>query len=316
MRNHPSPAAELASAPLPTHHDGAMTIPPPDGSRDRRIEDPTNLWLIHPAARSLLSSCVSAGVSANVVSVAGLLLGIVAAGCYAHWTQPLWVLAGLALSIAWLVADGLDGMIARATGTASATGRFLDGVCDHGVFIIIYVTLATTLGDGVSWALAIGAGACHIIQSALYEGERARFHRRARGTALAARAEVPAGSPWLLRGYDRLAALPGRLGLPFEQLLARSPQPGLLGARYAARAVPAMRVQSLLSANMRVWLIAAACLLGNPRLFWSAEIVLLSLVAAAGLILHRRAERLFLQSTIAARGEWAPALPTIPTRDR
>lgn len=293
-----------------------MTVPPPDGSRDRRIEDPTNLWLIHPAARSLLSSCISARISANIVSVAGLLLGIGAAWCYAHWTQPLAVMAGLALSAAWLVADGLDGMIARATGTASATGRFLDGLCDHGVFIIIYVTLASTLGDGVSWALAIGAGACHIIQSAFYEGERARFHRRARGVALLTPPAAPPGSPWLVRGYDRLAAMPGRLGRRFEQVLARAPIPAALGARYAVRAVPAMRVQSLLSANMRVWLIAAACLLGDPRLFWWAEIVVLSLVAAAGLILHRRAERIFLQSTAAARGDWASALPTISTRDR
>jgi len=129
-------------------------------------------------------------------------------------------------------------------------------------------------------------------------------------------ADAPAGSPWLVRGYDRLAGLPGRVGMGFEQILARSPNPGVLGARYAARAVLAMRVQSLLSANMRVWLIGAACLLGNPRLFWWAEILLLSLVAAAGLILHRRAERLFLQSTAAARGDWSPALPTVSTRDR
>ena len=293
-----------------------MTVSPPDGSRDRRIEDPTNLWLIHPAARALLSPCIAAGIPANAVSVAGLLLGIGAAACYAHWTQPVAVLAGLALSVAWLIADGLDGMIARATGTASATGRFLDGVCDHGVFIIIYMTLAGTLGDVVSWTLAITAGACHIIQSALFEGERARFHRRARGIALLAPPPLVADSPWLVRGYDRLAGLPGRLGPGFEHLLARAPDPVMLGARYAAQAVPAMRIQSLLSANMRVWLIAAACLLGSPRLFWWAEIVVLSLVAAAGLILHRRAERQFLQSTAAARGDWAPALPTVTTRDR
>src|SRR3546814_9333837 len=42
---------------------------------------------------------------------------------------------GLPLSLFWLVADGLDGMIARATGTPSAAGRVLDGLCDHGVFL-------------------------------------------------------------------------------------------------------------------------------------------------------------------------------------
>ena len=292
-----------------------MTVPLPDGSRDRRIEDPTNLLLIHPAARALLAPAVSARIPANAVSVAGLLLGLGAAACFAHWTSAAAVLAGLALAAAWLVADGLDGMVARATGTASATGRFLDGVCDHGVFIVIYLTLATTLGTVGGWVLAIVAGGCHILQSALYEGERARFHRRARGVAAAAVVRA-ADRRRLVRGYDRLAGLPDRLGFRFERLLAASARPAVLGTRYATAAVPAMRLQSLLSANMRVWLIGAACLLHDPRLFWWAEIAVLTPIAIAGLALHRRVERGFHLSAVALRGEpFAPALPTISTRD-
>src|SRR3546814_12492836 len=71
-------------------------------------------------------------------------------------------------------------MIARATGTSSAAGRVLDGICDHGVFICIYVSLAFSLGFA-SWAwLAAVAGLFHAIQSSLYESERARYHRRIR----------------------------------------------------------------------------------------------------------------------------------------
>ena len=292
-----------------------MTVPSSDGSRDRRIEDPTNLWLIHPAARSLLAPVVRAGVPANAVSIAGLLLGVAAAACYARWTSPWAMIAGLLLSAAWLVADGLDGMVARATGTASATGRFLDGVCDHGVFILIYITLAIALGgDAETWTLAVVAGAAHVVQSALYEGERARFHRRARGIAASVPQQAVATPPWLVRGYDRLAGLPGRLGLAFEEQLARAPDPRALALRYAERAVPAMRLQSLLSANVRVWLIATACFLGDPRIFWWTEIVALSLVAVAGLLLHRRVERGFLFHTAAAR-EYPPRLPNLPTRD-
>ena len=43
------------------HCEGLMTTPPPDGSRDRRIEDPSNLWLIHPAGRALLPRASGAG---------------------------------------------------------------------------------------------------------------------------------------------------------------------------------------------------------------------------------------------------------------
>ncbi len=115
--------------------------------------------------------------------IAGLGFGIMAAAAYAQWHDWRFALVGLVLSICWLIADGLDGMVARATNTASAVGRILDGVCDHGVFILIYVVIATSIGTGEGWAWALGAGGAHIVQSSLYEGERARFHRRARGLA-------------------------------------------------------------------------------------------------------------------------------------
>ena len=149
-----------------------MTIPP-DRSRDRRIEDPTNLWIIHPAGRLLLPWFVARAISANAVSVVGLFLGVLAALAYANWHSWPFALAGLLLSIGWLIADGLDGMIARATGTASPLGRALDGLCDHGVFILIYVVLALSIGTVEGWVLACAAGAAHALQSNFYEGERA-----------------------------------------------------------------------------------------------------------------------------------------------
>lgn len=290
-----------------------------DGSRDRRIEDPTNLWLIHPAARALLPWTIAAGIPANAVSMIGLALGIGAALCYAHWTDAAAVLLGLSLSVGWLIADGLDGMVARATGTASALGRFLDGVCDHGVFILIYVAMALSIGTGEGWTLAVIAGAAHIAQSSLFEGERARFHRRVRGIAAPVPTGPAADAPLLMRGYDWLAGLPDRLGLAFERQLARQDRPEGqrhgLAARYARRAVPAMKLQSLLSANVRVALIAIACLAGNPRIFWWSEIVALSLIAAVGIVLHRRVEHDLVAALSPIRGGdgFSPALPT---RDR
>lgn len=291
-----------------------MTVPPPDGSRDRRIEDPTNLWLIHPAARALLPPTLAAGVSANAVSLAGLALGVGAAVCYAHWNSALAVVAGLLLSVAWLIFDGLDGMVARATGTTSPLGRLLDGACDHGVFILIYVSIALTIGTVEGWVLAVTAGAAHIAQSSLYEGERGRFHRRARGIAAPAAPSPSSNASALVRGYDGLAGLPGRLGEPFERMLASRANPLAVGRIYARRALPAMRLQSLLSANVRVWLIALACLAGNPRIFWWAEIVPLSIVAALGLHLHRRVERGFASTHSPIRGG-EPFSPALPTRD-
>ena len=266
-----------------------MTTPPPDGSRDRRIEDPSNLWIIHPAGRALLPRALALGVSANSVSIAGLFLGGAAAFAYAQWDRPAFAVVGLLLSVGWLIADGLDGMIARATGTASALGRALDGLCDHGVFALLYISLALSIGTVEAWALALTAAAAHAVQSSLYEGERARFHRRIRGVALDA-PPVPAGMI-LVRIYDSVAGSLDRMAMPFERRLARDPDPVAFGALYGAAAVPAMRLMSLLTANMRIFAIFVACLAGNPRIFWWVEIVPMTIIVIVGTIAHRRVER-------------------------
>ena len=277
-----------------------MTTPPPDGSRDRRIEDPSNRWIVHPFARVLLPLALRLRVSANSVSVAGLMLGAGAALAYAQ-AVPAAALIGLLLSVGWLIADGLDGMIARATGTASPLGRFLDGLCDHGVFVLIYLALAVSVGTIEGWLLTVAAGIAHGVQSSLYEGERTRFHRRLKGIA-EVEAPSPSANP-LVRWYDALAGSVGRLAMPFEATLATSVRPHDLGRDYAAQAVAPMRLLSLLSANVRVLVIFVACLAGRPAIFWWFEIVALTAIAAIGLVWHRRVEGRFASPANSSRGD-------------
>jgi hypothetical protein len=264
-----------------------MTLLPPDQSRDRRIEDPTNRWLIHPAARLLLPWFVARGISANTVSLCGLVLGALAALAYGRWDAWPFAVVGLLLSIAWLIADGLDGMIARATGTASPLGRALDGLCDHGVFVLIYVVLAWSIGTAEGWLLASLAGAAHAVQSNLYESERTRFHRRCKGLAIAATA--PAGNP-LVRLYDWVAGTLDRFAAPFDEALRQHRDPAQFAAFYGAEAARPMRLMSLLTANVRVLAVFLACLGGDPRLFWWFELVPLTLILLAGLAWHRAVE--------------------------
>jgi phosphatidylglycerophosphate synthase len=266
-----------------------MTRPQPDGSRDLRIEDPSNLWLIHPAGRALLPYALTLGVSANAVSVSGLLLGAGAAVCYARLDDWRFAILGLLLSVGWLIADGLDGMVARATGTASALGRFLDGVCDHGVFALIYIALALRVGTPTGWLLAVVAGSAHAVQSSLYEGERARFQRRAKGIAQPS-IPVPKGNT-LVRLYDTIATSLDRAALSFERRMSRDADPVAFGRAYADAAARVMRWMAWLTANVRVEAIFLACLLGAPQLFWGFEIVVLSGVAFLTITRHRAVER-------------------------
>jgi CDP-diacylglycerol--serine O-phosphatidyltransferase len=279
-----------------------MEPPAPDRSRDRRIEDPTNLWIIHPSARLLLPWFVSRGISANAVSVSGLSLGALAALAYANWNLWPFACIGLLLSIAWLVADGLDGMIARATGTASPLGRYLDGLCDHGVFLSIYVALAASIGTLEAWVLSGCASAVHALQSNLYESERARFHRRCMGIATAPRAS---GHNAVLRMYDQIPGLVDRLAIRFDVVLGRCPNPVQLGAVYGAYAAKPLRLMSMLSANVRVCAIFIACIAGDPALFWWFVLLPLTMVLAMGLSWHRAVESRLIRDARLAPGTFA-----------
>ncbi|TPG43678.1 CDP-alcohol phosphatidyltransferase family protein [Sphingomonas koreensis] len=232
------------------------------------------------------------GISANIVSLAGLTLGAGAAVAYSQWQDWRLAFVALALSVCWLIADGLDGMIARATKTASPFGRILDGLCDHGVFALIYLTLAASIGTAVGWALAIVAATAHAVQSSLYEAERARFHRRLRGAAEPVR-HPSLGNP-LVRFYDAIAGSLDRHAARFDAALRTSGDAAGFGQQYGRAAAPAMKAMSLLSANVRVIAIFLACLAAHPALFWWFEIVPLSLIAIATIAWHRRVERSLL----------------------
>lgn len=260
--------------------------------RDPRIEDPTNLLLIHPASRALLPAALRLRISANAVSVTGLLFGALAGAAYLHWADWRFATIGFLFCICWLVADGLDGMVARATGSASATGRFLDGLCDYGVFMVVQLALAYAIGTLDAFVLGIIASVAHAVQSSLYEGERARYHRRLR-LEPAAGADPPSKYV-LVRTYDSVANSIDRLAAPFDRHMAEAPDRARLVARYREQAAGPMRLQILLTSNARVIAIFLFCLAGDPRMYWWYEITFLSLVAIVGIVWHRRVERLLI----------------------
>ncbi len=265
-----------------------MTLPPPDGSRDPAIDDPTNVWFVHLAGRLLLPLALRLRLPANAISIAGLLLGSGGALAFAYWPDPRMATLGFALCLAWLIADGLDGMVARSTGTASALGRFLDGLCDHVVFLFLYVALALSIGIGDAWMLGLAAGVAHAFQSTLYESERVRFHRRNRGEA--GDGPPPQARNILVRAYDAVAGSLDRAAEPFDRRLASTPDRQGLILAYRRRAIPPLRLMIPLTNNMRVILLYLACLAGDPRLYWWIEIGPLTLIALAGIWWHRRIE--------------------------
>jgi hypothetical protein len=93
-----------------------------------------------------------------------------------------------------------------------------------------------------------------------------------------------------MRLYDRLAGSLDRLAGRFDRALTSASDPRALAGAYGDRAAPALKLMNLLNANARIIALYAACLAGNPMLFWWWTLGPLTLLAAAGLIWHRRIE--------------------------
>jgi phosphatidylglycerophosphate synthase len=256
--------------------------PSPEPARPPEIELPTNRWLIHRLSAALLPHAIGARVPANAASLLGLAFGLLAAAAFLDWRDPGFVLLGWLLLIFWLVMDGLDGAIARATGTASPMGRFLDGFADYGVFVVVHVALVVSLdASPATLALALAAGAAHALQSAFYEAARATYRRRIAGVFAVPPREAAGGL--VERVYNAIEARAGHRATAFDEGLAALPaaERGRAVARWAEAAAARLRLLGLLSSNARVHAIALACLLGNPALAWWWELGALSLLVLA-----------------------------------
>jgi CDP-diacylglycerol--serine O-phosphatidyltransferase len=251
------------------------------------IEDPTNLWVVHPISDRLLPPALRLGIHPNAVSFTGMAFGALAGWSYAHWQQPLHVVAGFLLMVAWHVMDGLDGKLARASGKTSPLGRLIDGVCDYFVFLFVLVPIAVSYDDWQSvLAFAVLSGVFHAVQSAWYEGEREAWKRRARGVFITE--ARPLSDIGIERLYNRLEEKLGSGARAIDATLAADPS--RLPA-YLEATAPLVRRLCILSANNRTIAIALACLAGNPKLYWYWEIFGLTLVAImmAWQLRHREA---------------------------
>jgi phosphatidylglycerophosphate synthase len=259
--------------------------------RPPEIEPKSNRLVVHRASAALLPAAVRLGVHPNAVTLAGLLFGLGAAAAYSQWTDWRLATAGFLLMVGWHIMDGLDGQLARATGTSTDLGRLLDGVADYSTFVAVYVVLALTHPDqGLALALAAVAGLAHALQAQFYEGERATYIRRTNGRFTAV--ERPVSGGLAERLYNHCEALLGNRTRPFDSRVAAATpaeRANLIG-QWQPRAARALRGASLLSANGRTIAIYLAVLAGEPMAFWLWEIVGLTLVALAAARALRQAE--------------------------
>ncbi|WP_299193838.1 CDP-alcohol phosphatidyltransferase family protein [uncultured Erythrobacter sp.] len=108
--------------------------------------------LIDPSLNRAGQTLAGIGVSANMLTFAGLALGL--GGAVAIAFGQLWV--GLALIVANRLADGLDGAIARAKGPTDLGGYF-DIVADFAFYVSIPLGFGALAAENTLPALVLTA---------------------------------------------------------------------------------------------------------------------------------------------------------------
>ncbi len=299
--------------------------------RTSEIEEPTNLYVIHPISRSLVTVLARWGVRPNAVSVAGMVLGGAAGGAYYYYASWPATLAGFLLMVGWHIADGADGQLARLTGQTSEIGKVLDGLCDHLAFAAVYVGLTLAASQsfgGWVWGVAALAGVSHLVQASAYEFQRQSYDfwvhdrasarivmpdelRRERGERRGLARLFDGLHLAYLRLQHRIAGVDA--GLVADLGAARRNGRGAeVAEAYRASHLDLVRRWSVLCSNYRTIAIFVACLAGNPLYFFLFEIALLNPALVALRVAQARANRGLLGRLAGATAPSAPALHSAP----
>jgi len=278
--------------------------------RPRELEDPLNFYVYHPLAARLARLLVPTGIAPNAVSVVSGLLVVAGALAYTRLGWPVSVALGFACHILWHIVDGADGDLARMTGRASATGELVDGVCDYAGNVIMYFLFAFLLDDtigGWAWALAVGAGASHIVQTNHSESQRRNYLWWAYGVPWLKNAEGTADdlferNSWFARyfgfwadGYLKLASAMNRGAGAIDAALDRAAGDPAETERIRALvrdSSPVSRtLEKALGGNPKTLIIAASMALGSPAYYFLTVLGALNLVLLISIHHHKRVDR-------------------------
>ncbi len=245
------------------------------------------------------------------VTALGGLFGIAAGHLY-YYRDLRVNLLGMALHVISNTLDNADGQLARLTNQGSRNGRIIDSICDHLIFVGIYLHLTLRcLAEGASpaiWLLALAAALSHAVQGAVADYCRNAYlflvTNRSRAefdSSTALRSDYEQFSwrrdPWqkfLLRVYLNFTLSQERFSPNLVQLRSAAQQafpsviPEWLQTSYRAAAKPMFIWIGLLMTNARMLVLLAVLILGRPAWYFVVEVTALNLVL--GYVLLRQGE--------------------------
>ncbi len=269
--------------------------------RTNEIEEFTNLHFIHPISMWLVPKFADRGISPNIVSLMGLVFGLLAGISYYFYQNPIMAIAGFIFMILWHIMDGADGQLARLTNSQSDIGMVLDGVCDYVTFISVYVGIALALSapgvinyEPYIWYIVLTSGLLHAVQSGAYELQRSEYDYWGYGKQSSALPDI-AQMTADLKGKSFLAALASRGHLIYLRMQRRSSgidqkfrgslttilqenpvKEGEIRTLYREIFAPGVNTWSIMCANYRTIAIFIACISAQPIYFFWFEIAILT----------------------------------------
>jgi len=109
------------------------------------------------------------GISPNMVTIAGIIIGVAAGICFYYTSLKINIL-GMILLVWANSYDSADGQLARMTGKKSELGRMLDGLGGMICFTVIYFAFGFRLNHSWGiwiWILAVTTGFFHGKQASM-----------------------------------------------------------------------------------------------------------------------------------------------------
>jgi phosphatidylserine synthase len=267
----------------------------------REVEGVLDLYFYRPIGFWLAQFFAQLKMTPASVSLLGGVFGIIAGHLYYYRNLGINV-AGMVLHVCANALDNADGQLARLTRQESREGRIIDSIADHLVFVSVYVHLTLRcLFEGSSPAiflLAFAAGISHALQGAAADYYRSTYLYFV-GIGVRTRMD---SSPVLRSDYGRLTwrqtpwqKLLLALYLNFtrqQEMLAprlktlrdvvsrlfHGEIPERLRTRYRNLARPTLKWWRLLMTNIRMLILFALLLAGQPVYYFWFELIPLNLL--------------------------------------
>jgi phosphatidylglycerophosphate synthase len=270
------------------------------------VEEWIDVRVFRPAGMRVARALLPTRISADQVTLVGLVVGVFAEYLFVHGDRLLDVV-GLLLVLVAEVFDSADGQLARLRGTSSRWGRILDGYVDNLRWISVYFFLLLRFVHGGAFPgtapahvliVVMIAGFSHSLQAAAADFVQGAYLGAAGKSVI----DLPEDlehidlsrrwwngiSRFYYGDYVKRQALLFPHTVAFLRRLRVTADPGPLRAAYLARQRRFLPLYGFFGQNAHVTALGAGLLLGYPAALVWADLTVFNLGLILLVLLHEK----------------------------